>query len=176
MLLKGQDKQNDFIDICEDEQNIKNNIIINNFLYGLDNINQNNDIFLNIEDIFGRNIGNKYFYIDFCNKIIKAKGNQKTLYEFKVFPNLIYLTNVMNLILENIKDDLLSDKLSKDYFNSYKIFDQIICIGEKSVNENTYMCALLSKNKIFKNQKIWINCIKNKIINLLNDLCKKEYL
>ena len=175
MLLKGQDKQNDFVDIVDDEQIIKDNITINNFLYGLDNINQKNDILLNIEDIFGRNIGDKDFYIDFCDKIIKAKGNKNTLYEFKVFSNLIYLTNVLNLILENIKDDLLSDKISKEYFSSYKILDQIICIGEKSVNENTYMCALLSKNKIFKNQKIWINCIKNKIINLLNDLCKKEY-
>ena len=38
------------------------------------------------------------------------------------------------------------------------------------------MCALLIKNKIYKNQKIWINFIKNKIIILLNDLRKKEYL
>ena len=175
MLLKTQEKHNNFVDIIEDEANIKDNIIINNFLYSLDNLEKKTDILLNIEDVFGRNIGNKDFYIDFCDRIIKAKGNQNTLYEFKIFSNLVYLTNVLNLILENIKDDLLSDKLSIDHFNSYKILDQIICIGEKSVNENTYMCALLSKNKIFKNQKIWINCIKNKIINLLNDLCKKEY-
>ena len=82
MQLKGQDKQNDFVDIIEDEQIIKDNITINNFLYGLDNLNQKNDILLNIEDIFGRNIGNKDFYIDFCDKIIRAKGNMNTLYEF----------------------------------------------------------------------------------------------
>ena len=114
MFLKAQDMQNDFVDIEEDEQIIKDNIIINNFLYGLDNLNQKNDILLNIEDIFGRNIGNKDFYIDFCDKIIKTKGSKNTLYEFKVFSNLIYLTNVLNLILENIKDDLLSDKISKE--------------------------------------------------------------
>ena len=38
------------------------------------------------------------------------------------------------------------------------------------------MCALLSKNKIFKIKTIWINSIKNKIIILLNELCTKEYL
>ena len=82
----------------------------------------------------------------------------------------------MNLILEQLKDNLLSNKLNQDYFDSYKLLDKIICIGEKSVNEDTYMCALLSNNKIFKNKKIWINSIRNKIIILLNELCTKEYL
>ena len=177
MVLKSQDNNlSNFVDISEDEEKIKDNITINNFIYGLDKINQDNNMLINIEDVFGRNIGRKNFYIDFCDRIIKAKGEQKTLYEFKIFSTLVYLTNVLNLILENIKDDLLSDKLTKDYFDSYKILDKIICIGEKSVNEDTYMCALLSKNKIFKDQKIWLRSIKSKIINLLNELCTKEYL
>ena len=176
MVLKSSDNQSNYIDIIEDEEKIKDNIIINNFLYGLENLEQKNEILLNIEDVFGRNIGNIDFYNDFCDKIIKARGVEKTLYEFKNFSNMVYLTNLMNLILENIKDDLLSNQLNKVYFDSYKILDKIICIGEKSVNEDTYMCALLSKNKIFKSQKIWINCIKNKIINLLNEICTKEYL
>ena len=59
-------------------------------------------------------IWNKDFYIDCNAKIIKAKWNNNTFYGFKVFSNLKYLTNVLNLILENIKDDLLSDKISKE--------------------------------------------------------------
>ena len=177
MVLKSnENNQSSFADISEDEEKIKDNIIISNFLYGLDNSIPKNDLIINIEDVFGRNIGNKDFYIDFCDKIIKAKGENKTLYEFKIFSNLVYLTNVMNLILEQIKDDLLSDNLNQDYFDSYKLLDKIICIGEKSVNEDIYMCALLSNNKIFKNKNIWINCIRNKIIILLNELCTKEYL
>ena len=37
MFFKAQDMQNDFVDIEEDEQIIKDNITINNFLYGLNN-------------------------------------------------------------------------------------------------------------------------------------------
>ena len=175
MILKANENQTNIVDIIEDEEKIKDSITINNFLYGLENIKPNNDLQLNIEDIFGRNIGNKYFYLDFCNKIIKARGEDKTLYEFKIFSNLEYLTNILNIILDDIKNDLLSKKLTEDYYNSYKIFDKIICIGEKSVNEETYMCSILSKNKIFKDKNIWINSIKNKIISLLSDICFKEY-
>ena len=151
IVLKSSDNQSNFIDIIEEEEKIKDNIIINNSLYGLENIEQKNEMLLNIEDVFVRNIGNKEFYNDFCDKIIKARGVKKTLYEFKNFSNMVYLTNLMNL--ENIKDDLLSNQLTKVYFDSYKILDKIICIGEKPVNENTYMCALLIKNKIFKAKK-----------------------
>ena len=169
-------KESEIIDIIESEEKIKDNIIINNFLYGLDIQSPKNDILLSIEDVFGKNIGNKLFYIDFINKIILARGVKKTLYEIKIFSNLVFLTNVMNLIIENIKDDLISNRINEDILNSFKILDDIICIGEKSVSENIYMCALLSKNKIFKDKKIWINSIKNKIIILLNELCTKEYL
>ena len=164
-----------FIDIMESEEKIKDNITINNFLYGLDNLSPKDKMLLNIEDVFGRNIGNKQFYFDFCDKIVKARGTKKTLYEIKLFSNLVFLTNVMNLIIDNIKSDLLSDKVSEDILYSFKILDVIICIGEKAVSEDTYMCALLSKNKIFKEKKVWINSIRNKIIILLNELCTKEY-
>ena len=164
-----------FVDIMENEEKIKDNIIINNFLYGLDIQSPKNDILLSIEDVFGRNLGNKYFILEFCDKLIKARGAQKTLYEIKIFSNLVFLTNVMNLVIENIKGDLLTDIVNEDILNSFKILDSIICIGEKSVSGDTYMCSLLGKNKIFKEKKIWINSIKNKIIILLNELCLKEY-
>ena len=179
MVFNPQENQSQneisFVDIMENEEKIKDNIVINNFLYGLDYQSLKNDILLSIEDVFGRNLGNKYFILEFCDKLIKARGAQKTLYEIKIFSNLVFLTNVMNLIIENIKNDLLSDKISDDLLNSFKILDIIICIGEKSVSGDTYMCSLLCKNKIFKNKKIWINSIKNKIIILLNELCTKEY-
>ena len=170
-----KNKESNFIDIIESEEKIKDSITINNFLYGLDIQSSNNDILLNIEDVFGRNIGNKSFYLDFCGKIIKARGEKKTLYEIKIFSNLVFLTNIMNLILDNIKIDLLSDKVNDDILESFKILDEIIVIGEKSVSGDTYMCSLLGKNKIFKEKKVWINSIKNKIIILLNELCIKEY-
>ena len=129
---------------------------------------------LNLEDIFGRNIGNKNFYLDFCNKLIKAREKIKP-YINLIFSNLGYLKNLMNLIIDDIKSDLLSNKLTKDYYDAYKILDKIIVIGEKYVNEDTYMCSLLSSNKVFKDKKVWINCIKNKIINLLDDICQKEF-
>ena len=171
---KGKNETN-FIDIIESEEKIKDNIIINNFLYGLDFQSPKNELLLNIEDVFGRNIGNKQFYYEFCEKIIIARGTHKTLYEIKIFSNLVFLTNVMNLIIDNIKADLLSDYVSEGILKSFKILDVIICIGEKAVSEDTYMCALLSKNKIFKEKKVWINSIRNKIIILLNELCTKEY-
>ena len=163
------------IDILENEEIIKDNIVINNFLYGLDIQSLKNDVLLGIEDVFGKNLGNKYFYLEFCDKIIQARGAQKTLYEIKIFSNLVFLTNVMNLIIENIKADLFSNKINEDILNSFKILDSIICIGEKSVSDDTYMCALLGKNKIFKSKIVWINSIKNKIIILLNELCSNEY-
>ena len=175
MNLNSAQNQTSFVDIIEDENKIKDNIVINNFLFGLELVELNNDLMLNLEDLFGRNIGNKNFYLDFCNKLIKARGENKPLYQFKIFLNLEYLKNLLNLIIDDIKSDLLSDKLTKDYYDAYKILDKIIVIGEKCVNEDTYMCSLLSSNKIFKDKKIWINCIKNKIINLLNDICLKEY-
>ena len=179
MVFQQEENKSDseagFIDIMESEEKIKDNITINNFLYGLDNLSPKDKMLLNIEDVFGRNIGNKQFYFDFCDKIVKARGTKKTLYEIKLFSNLVFLTNVMNLIIDNIKSDLLSDKVSEDILYSFKILDVIICIGEKAVSEDTYMCALLSKNKIFKEKKVWINSIRNKIIILLNELCTKEY-
>ena len=175
MILKGSQSQTSFVDIIEDENKIKDNIVINNFLFGLELLEMNKDLMMNLEDIFGRNIGNKNFYLDFCNKLIKARGESKTLYQFKIFSNLEYLKNLLNLIIDDIKDDLLSDKANKDYYEAYKILDKIIVIGEKCVNEDTYICSLLSSNKIFKDKKIWINCIRNKIINLLDDICQKEY-
>ena len=88
-----KNKEENFIDIIESEERIQDSITINKFLYGLDIQSSKNDILLSIEDVFGRNIGNKSFYLDFCDKIIKARGEKKTLYEIKIFSNLVFLTN-----------------------------------------------------------------------------------
>ena len=177
MVLKTPEcPETSFIDILADEERIKDNITINNFLYSLDNSVPGPDLRMNIENIIFGKVDDKSFILNFCDKIIKTKGERKTLYEYPIFENLAYLTNVINLLLEQISNDLLSNVKDKNYFDSYKIFDQIICIGEKSVCEDLYMCAILSQNKIFKNKDIWINAIKSKIINLLDELCTKEYL
>ena len=104
MVLKSEN-QKGFVNIVEDEKKIKENIVFNQFLYGLENMMQNNEIMLNMQDLFGRNIGNKKFYSEFCDRIIEARGKEKTLYEYKDFSNLIYLTNIIELIIENIKDE-----------------------------------------------------------------------
>ena len=41
--------------------------------------------------------------------------------------------------------------------------------------KDTFLCDLLStENQIFKKDVIWENSIKNKLINLFNDICNKE--
>ena len=85
MILKSTDNKNtntnlvDINEVSEDEQKIKDNITINNYLYGLDDmdVNRKKEVLLSLEDVLGRNIGNKEFYIDFCDQIIKSRGEKK---------------------------------------------------------------------------------------------------
>ena len=119
-----------------------------------------------ITNILEKYQGNINCYIKFCDACINSNANKlKDIFEFKSFSNLL-----KNLI-ENI-----SDKLINNDIKAYILFDQIVCFGEKSMYEDTYMCKLLSsENQVFKRDIIWKNSIKNKLINLLDDICKKEY-
>lgn len=182
-------KENDY------EMIIKNNIN-NNFFNNNNNIFCSSNLFSKIEEFFSalksdekiennllkqineilkNNKNNNNFYqifISLFNESIKNTNKEQkyfsSLFIFKSFSNMVYLTNIINNILEDIKDYLLSKENQKEYF----IFDQIISIGEISVYDNTFMCSLLNKNKIFKNILIWKNSIFNKIIKFLNDLSK----
>ena len=117
--------------------------------------------------------GNINCYIKFCDIYIDSNNNNesKEIYEFKSFSNFAYFSNLLKNLIENISDQLLNNDIK-----SYILFDKIICIGEKSMYEDTYICKLLSsENSIFKKDIIWKNSIKNKLINLFDDICKKEY-
>ena len=89
--------------------------------------------------------------------------SNSSLFILKSFTNLVSLTNIMNNIIESIKDYLII-KTNRD---ALSIFEEIVKIGEKSVFNNIFMCSLLSKNKIFQNILIWKNSIFISIISLL---------
>ena len=116
--------------------------------------------------------GNINCYIKFCDVYLDSKGNVlNDVFEFKSFSNFAYFSNLLKNIIEN-----LSEKLLNNDIKAYKLFDKIICIGEQSMYDETYMCRLLSsENQIFKKEIIWKNSIKNKLINLFDDICQIEY-
>ena len=125
----------------------------------------------NIMNILEKNKGNINCYIDFCDKFLDVnESKSQDILEFQSFTNFAYFSNLLKNIIENISEDLLSNKMI-----SYLLLDKIICIGEKCVYEDTYMCKLLSsENSIFQKEIIWKNSIKDKLINLLDAICQKE--
>ena len=126
-----------------------------------------------ITNILEKYQGNINCYIKFCDIYLDSNDDEelKDIYEFKSFSNFAFFSNLLKSLIENI-----SEKLINSDIKSYILFDKIICIGEKSMYEDTYICKLLSsENNIFKKDIIWKNSIKNKLINLLDDICKKEY-
>jgi len=125
-----------------------------------------------IMNILEKNKGNINCYINFCDKFLDInESKSKDIFEFQSFTNFAYFSNLLKNIIENISEDLLSNKII-----SYLLLDKIICIGEKCVYEDTYMCGLLSsENSIFQKEIIWKNSIKNKLINLFDAICQKEF-
>ena len=155
---------------------IKDDNKINEFFKKVHTKEPLNDSLVEIINIFENHTGDIQFYMAFFEKfldyqksLIKVPKKKKSIIEFESFTNFAHFTNLINNILENIFNELMSNNL-----DAYILFDTMLCIGEKSVNENTFMCALLSKNKVFKNKKIWKYSIKNKIIKLLSEICEKE--
>ena len=135
------------------------------------------NIISEIHEIFSKNKSNTKFYenffILFNESIISSNKEQSinsSIFITNSLSNLACLTNIINIIIEDIKDNLLS----RENKELCLIFDKILYIGEKTVYENTFMCALLNKNKVFNNMFIWRNCLFNKIIYILNDISKKE--
>ena len=136
-----------------------------------------NNLLAEINEIFQNNRMNINFYKKFLiilNESIinsnkdKDKKEKSSIFLIQSLSNLAIFTNIINNILEDIKDNLLSEQ-NIEY---YLIFDEIISAGENIVFENTFMCALLNKNKIFKNINIWKNLIFNKIKYLQKDYSK----
>ena len=137
-----------------------------------------NNLFSEINQILQKNKANIEFYENFfqilnesnVNNLNKDKNEYFSLFVVKSLSNLVIFTNIMNNIIENIKDNLLNKENGKYYL----IFDKIIINGENIVYENNFMCAFLNKNKIFKNVNIWKNSIFNKIIYILNKLSNMD--
>ena len=182
-------KNNDIMRNKSDKININNFEIINieeinyeekfqNFfllLKSQTNIDKN--ILNDINELFQKNKFNFDFYIlvlrifkkSFSKKQNQEKDSYDSLFIMKSFSNLVCLTNIMNNIIETIKEYLML----KENRNAFLIFESIVKFGENCVFNNTYMCSLLSKNKIFQNIIIWKNSIFNTLISQINILIKE---
>ena len=131
----------------------------------------------NIINILEQKTGKINFYQEFFDKYLNSnndlndtnKNTDSSLFEFFNFSNLAHFKTFMNNIIENISMDLTLKNSE-----SFDILDKIIIIGEKTFYDNTYLCSLLNKNKIFKNKNIWEDSIKFKILNILNLICEQN--
>ena len=130
----------------------------------------------NIINILEQKTGKINFYHEFCDKYLSCNNIKKitidsnsTLFEFINFGNLAHFKTFINNILENISSNLII----KDS-QSFDLLDKIIIIGEKTFYNNTNLCSLLNKNKIFKNKSIWEDSIKIKVLNILNLICEQN--
>ena len=94
---------------------------------------------------------------------------KKNLYiKFGNFNNLNHFANIMNTI------SLTIDDVNKEYFD---LNFAIIYIAERSFFtidniKKIYLCALLSKNKIYSSRKFWIELIDIKINKKIDDQIK----
>ena len=149
----------------------------NFFLLLKSQTNIDKNLLKDINDLFQKNKFNFEFYILFLRtfkRTLSTNLNSEndfydSLFIMKSFSNLVCLTNIMNNIIETIKEYLIL----KENRNAFLIFEAIVKFGENCVFNNTYMCSLLSKNKIFQNIIIWKNSIFNAIISQINILIKE---
>ena len=171
------------VDLNNNQNQINNNSIKNTeqvkqteFLYSFFQSLRKNKEILNTElsevvNLLEQKAGKMTFYQDFCDQYLSSNNSQTysiySLFEFTNFTNLAHLKTFLNNILENISVNLKDKKA-----DSFCLLDKIIIIGEKTLYDKTYLCSLLNKNKIFSNKSIWEDCIKFKIIDLLNEICE----
>ena len=198
LILDQKFKSNPNQDVIKNSNNIimnNNNLNNNNFeIINIEEINyeekfenfflllksQTNidkNLLKDVNALFQKNKFNFEFYILFLRtfkrtlstKLNSEKDFYDSLFIMKSFSNLVCLTNIMNNIIETIKEYLIL----KENRNAFLIFEAIVKFGENCVFNNTYMCSLLSKNKIFQNIIIWKNSIFNAIISQINILIKE---
>ena len=111
-------------------------------------------------------------YTYLCNCFNRyQKDKNKSIKEFLNFNNFTHFSNILNLIIEN----LMNNNDPKLQFDKYILLDKIICIGEKAVCDNTFICSLLSNNKKLKNESLWNICITYKLISELKNICENYY-
>ena len=115
---------------------------------------------------------NFQIYSETVNCLYNYKKSQKrTIQEFLNFNNFTHLSNILNLLIENLSNN----DNQKHQYEKYILLDRILCIGDETVFENTYICSLLSNNKKLKDQNLWNNCITYKLIYHLNIKCDKYF-
>ena len=140
-------------------------------------LRKNNEIsntdLVEVINLLEQKTGKINFYLEFCDKFLNSSNTSIylsiSLYEFINFANMAHFKTFMNNLLENI-----SSSLSLKNIESFELLDKIIIIGEKTFYDNTYLCSLLNKNKIFKNKLIWEDGIKFKVLNILNQICEEN--
>ena len=110
------------------------------------------------------NKSDEMFYIKFFQIFIEQQKSS-IFYKFSNFLNLAQFNNIIINILANLNlDDIKSI--------SYELLHTIILISEQTYFENTFLCALLCKNKVFRDKNIWIKLIESRIVKKINKKIK----
>ena len=110
------------------------------------------------------NKSDEMFYIKFFQIFIEQQKSS-IFYKFSNFLNLAQFNNIIINILANLNlDDIKSI--------SYELLHTIILISEQTYFENTFLCALLCKNKVFRDKNIWIKLIDSRIVKKINKKIK----
>ena len=144
----------------------------NFFLLLKSQTNIDKNILNDINEAFQKNKFNFEFYTLFLKTLKRFLSKNKnsendafnSLFIIKSFSNLVCLTNIMNNIIETIKEYLII----KENSNAILIFEAIVKYGENCVYNDTFMCSILNKNRIFQNILIWKNAIFNTIFSQIN--------
>lgn len=152
------------------QQNMKNSDFLSNFFLSLRKNNNINAMKLSdVVNLLEQKTGKLNFYHEFCDiYLLDNKKEIYSLFDFVNFTNLAHVKTFFNNILENISINIKNKSI-----DSFALLDKIIIIGEKSLFDNTFLCSLLKKNKIFNDKNIWEDCIKFKVIDLLNEICNQ---
>ena len=110
------------------------------------------------------NKSDEKFFVKFFQIFLNQKKN-RIFFKFLNFLNLAHFNNVIMNIIANLNlDDIKSV--------SYELLYTIILLSEQSYFENTYLCALLYKNKFFRDKNSWIKLIESRIVKKLNNKIK----
>ena len=116
-----------------------------------------------------------YSYLCNCFYRYKKDNRINTIKEFQNIHNFTHFSNILNLMIEELSNNNNINNTPKNQYDRYLLLDKIICIGEESVCDNTFICSLLSNNKKLKNESLWYICITYKLISELNNLCENYY-
>ena len=147
-ILKDQSEESNIKELCKS-------------LFDKKKINY--DFFEHILQIFLKKNDNSFFL-----KFLYCFTNQQDniiLFKFNNYENLIYFNTILVTILSNLVFENL-------HSINYQILYTIILISERTYYNDIFLCAILSKNKIFEEKNKWIELINYRIIYKLNKRIK----